>query len=446
MNIRASIVGTVVCKRLGCKAFGAAAAAVLFAASIPCALAQSGAAPPATKPAAASEDPFSVTPPAAKTAPAAKADSDKSAADKSGTDKAMEKPAADKPADVSPKTPAKPDPFRDDKEPPAKDPAAKEPATKEPGSLVPSPRPGVEAPAPHPPGADAPITLTPTKPTSNEPSDLKSTETEMVPGAAEFNQGQDLAAAGKYAAAIEAYKKSLKLAKDDASTYEALGVAYRMLNRYDDAIVALTESIRIQPDRSAEPYLRRGICWFQKEEYGLAGLDFDYASGIDFTDPRAATWKGMTLVRQGLLLDAVNTYSSALRYDNRFVLAHVNRGLVYAALHDYKKAIIDFDGAINVTPKDPTLYFKRAIAESSGGDWKAAVSSYTEAIRLDSHYAAAFKNRSEAYRRLGDTAHAKADSQRALELTSLTEKDTTKATTTSTTTDTTHPTTTTARQ
>ena len=99
-----------------------------------------------------------------------------------------------------------------------------------------------------------------------------------------------MAAAGKYAEAIEAYKKSLKLAKNEAGTYAAMGVAYRMLNRYDDAILAFTEAIRLEPE-GAEPYLRRGICWFQKQEYGLAALDFDDAAGIDFTDPRARPGK-----------------------------------------------------------------------------------------------------------------------------------------------------------
>ena len=77
---------------------------------------------------------------------------------------------------------------------------------------------------------------------------MKSTEVETAPGQAEFKQGQDLAAAGKYAEAIEAYKKSLKLAKNEAGTYAAMGVAYRMLNRYDDAILAFTEAIRLEPE------------------------------------------------------------------------------------------------------------------------------------------------------------------------------------------------------
>jgi tetratricopeptide (TPR) repeat protein len=256
---------------------------------------------------------------------------------------------------------------------------------------------------------------------------LKSTEAEMVPGLAEFKQGHDLAAAGKYAEAIEVYKKSLKLAKSpDASTYSELGVAYRMLNRFDDAIAAFTDSIRLEPE-SAEPYLRRGICWYYKQEYGLAGLDFDDAAGIDVYDPRAATWKGMTLAQQGLLLDAVNVYSSAIRYDNRFLLAHVNRGLAYAKLQDYPKAIIDFDAAINLKPKDPKLYFKRAGAESSGGNWRAAVNSYSEAIRLNPQYADAYKNRSAAYRQLGDAARAQADSQRAENLSSAADRRTSAA-------------------
>jgi len=442
MNNRGSVLGTIFGKTLS-----AAAVAALFAAMVPHAFAQTdgAAVPPSPKPPAASDDVFGVTPPPAKAAPAAKPDSDskapaakspdpfpfdftpKPATDKGTTDKGTDKGTTDKgttdkaTTGAAPKTPAaKPrkgddfNPFHDDTEP---------------GKLVPIPKdPEAKTPAP-----DAPVPLTPNpaKPLTNEPTDLKSTEVETTPGQAEFKQGQDLAAAGKYAEAIEAYKKSLKLAKNESSTYSALGVAYRMLNRYDDAIIAYTEAIRFQSEvdkDAAEPYLRRGICWFQKHEYGLAGLDFDDAAGIDFTDPRAPTWKGMTLARQGQLLDAINTYSTAIRYDNRYVLAHVNRGLAYAALRDYKKAVVDFDSAINVTPKDPTLYFKRAVAESSGGDWQAAVNSYNEAIRLDPQYAAAYKNRGEAYRQLGDAARAQADSKRAQELSSPSDKKTAQTT------------------
>ena len=106
----------------------------------------------------------------------------------------------------------------------------------------------------------------------------------------------------------------------------------------------------------------------------------------------------------------------AILNDNRFVLAHVNRGLAYAALQDYRKAIVDFDAALNVTPNDATLYVKRATVQSMSGDLQGAVNSDSEAIRLDPKNAEAYRNRADAYRQLGDTAHATADSQRAQEL------------------------------
>jgi Flp pilus assembly protein TadD len=56
------------------------------------------------------------------------------------------------------------------------------------------------------------------------------------------------------------------------------------------------------------------------------------------------------------------------------------------------------------------------VAQGALGDFRAAVKSYTEAIRINPKYADAYGNRSGAYQRLGDTAKAQADATRSLEL------------------------------
>jgi tetratricopeptide (TPR) repeat protein len=326
----------------------------------------------------------------------------------SSTDKPMPQPS-----DVLPKLTDKSNPFGDD--------------ASQPGNLMPLPRPQ-ESKAPAASAGTATGTATtaspaPSNPSANkplntEPSDQPSTENDLVPGQADFQQGEDLRAAGKYAQAIEAYKKAIKISKGDPSQFVAIGICYRMLDRYDEAIAAFSNAIDLHPGAEdiAEAYLRRGICWFHKGEYGPALLDFDEASGLVNTDARAPTWKGMTLARQGRMLDAVNTYSIAILNDNRYVLAHVNRGLAYAALQDYRKAIYDFNAALNVTPNDATLYYKRATVQSLSGDYRAAIQSDNEAIRLNPRYAPAYQNRSEAYRQLGNSAKADSDSQRAQQL------------------------------
>ena len=118
----------------------------------------------------------------------------------------------------------------------------------------------------------------------------------------------------------------------------------------------------------------------------------------------------------------MNVYSEALRSDNRYAPAHVNRGLAYVALREYAKAIADFDLAIRSTPKDASLYFKRGVAQGGLGDWRGAVKSYTEALRINPKYAEAYSNRSAAYRRLGDEAKAQADAAKSGELKSATAR------------------------
>jgi tetratricopeptide (TPR) repeat protein len=235
-----------------------------------------------------------------------------------------------------------------------------------------------------------------------------------------LKKGQDLLDAGKYTEAIEPLKQAIKLAAaGEAGPHYTLGVVYRMLNRYDDAIEEFTEALKNDPALT-DALLRRGVCWYYKDEFSLAQADFEDASGASTSDPRPLTWKGMTLVKLGQLRDAVNVYSEALRYDNHYAPAHINRGLAYVALKEYGRAVTDFDQAIRSTPKDASLYYKRGIAQGGLGNWQEAVKSYSEAIRINPKYADAYSGRSAAYRRLGDAEKAQADAAKQQELKSTT--------------------------
>ncbi len=253
------------------------------------------------------------------------------------------------------------------------------------------------------------------------PTDIKPSELELSPAQALLKKGQDLIDAGKYKQAIDPIKQSIKMAPTDATGPYQLGIAYRMLGEYDDAIDAFSDALK-QDAELGDAYLRRGVCWYYKGEYNLAAADFEDAAGVNYNDPRPLTWKGITLAQRGQLRDAVNAYSQALRFDNRYSLAHVNRGLSYIALQEYDKAVDDFDQAIRSSPKDSNLYVRRGIAQAGSGDWQAAVRSYTAAIRLDPKNAEAYIDRGWAYQQLGDQAKAAADTAKGRELQSTGNK------------------------
>ena len=69
----------------------------------------------------------------------------------------------------------------------------------------------------------------------------------------------------------------------------------------------------------------------------------------------------------------------------------------------------DFGKALELEPKDPSLYYNRGNASFRAGRFDRAVADYTEALRLRPRYAEAVYNRSLARYRLGKYDQALAD-------------------------------------
>ena len=52
----------------------------------------------------------------------------------------------------------------------------------------------------------------------------------------------------RYNDAIEAYRQALRINPEYADAWDNLGFAYRKLNRYNDAIEAYRQALRINPE------------------------------------------------------------------------------------------------------------------------------------------------------------------------------------------------------
>ncbi|MEX2138489.1 MAG: tetratricopeptide repeat protein [Pirellulales bacterium] len=241
----------------------------------------------------------------------------------------------------------------------------------------------------------------------------------------------ELFKAGKFAEAIpllESAAKQLPTEIVDASQLDAmwsvwhhLGIAYRMTDRYDEAIKALgaaAQAARYAGAPSAEGMSRltRGIAWFYKGEPRIALVEFDQAASAAINNPLPEFWKGVVLASQGRYREAITSYSSSLRLYNDYPIARNNRGLAYLAIGELDFAVADFDEVIRQMPDIASAYYKRAIALGRRGDLREAVSSYDEAIRLDPDFAPAYYNRGLVHRRLGNSKQADADRAKARQL------------------------------
>ncbi len=270
------------------------------------------------------------------------------------------------------------------------------------------------APAANPlPDLNLPGT-TPNPTLPGNPADRVPTADEAA-RAEKAKQVSELIKTGKYAEAEEILHKDLADNPEDAGAWYYLAGAQRLQEKLDDAIVSYTNSIKYLPEYG-DAYLRRGIVWFKKGDYLVAALDFEFASSLNYNDPRPEMWRGLALSMVGQPRLAISAHSQAIKFDALYVPARVNRGLAYLELQDYIAASIDFSEAIRLEPTNAQHYFYRGVALAKRGLAERAIASYDEAIRLNPNYAEAYFNRSVTNSQLGKSAEAARDRAKALQL------------------------------
>ena len=125
---------------------------------------------------------------------------------------------------------------------------------------------------------------------------------------------------------------------------------------------------------------------------------------------------GRRLHEAGDLAGAIRQYGFALALSRDMLDARLCRGVALALKGDLTDALADFDHVLAVDPANHGAHNNRANIYLDEGENALAVEGYTNAIKLRSDYAPAFKNRGLALLRLGELGAAIQDFDRALQL------------------------------
>ncbi len=93
-----------------------------------------------------------------------------------------------------------------------------------------------------------------------------------------------------------------------------------------------------------------------------------------------------------------------------------NRANSKFVLGEYSEAIADYNKAIELNSKEPTVYFSRALAYFNLKNFNLAITDYDKAIELDPQESTAYFNRGSALEKIGSFEKALLDYQKAVEL------------------------------
>ena len=124
---------------------------------------------------------------------------------------------------------------------------------------------------------------------------------------------------------------------------------------------------------------------------------------------------GYALSKQKNFESSIKKYSISLEL-HEHADAYNNRGLDYANLGKYDKAIEDFNKAIELNPDLAVAYYNRGNTYVELGEYDRAIKDYDKAIELNKDYAVAYNNRGFAYVGLGKYNRAIEDFNKAIKL------------------------------
>jgi len=207
-----------------------------------------------------------------------------------------------------------------------------------------------------------------------------------------------------YVRSIELIGKAIEL-KPDPTFYSNRGIAFKELNRIDDAVDAYDKAIEMDP-HYAEAYSNRGNALQRLSEMQASEPENPKISAVRSRLALAHSARGKTLSGLNLLEEALASYEKAIGLKPRYSQAWSNRGVVLMDLQRYPEALKSFDHAIELDAQNAEAWSNRGLVLQTLRQLDLALESYDTALKINTRYAEAWSNRGITLHLLNRSADA----------------------------------------
>jgi tetratricopeptide (TPR) repeat protein len=231
-----------------------------------------------------------------------------------------------------------------------------------------------------------------------------------------------------YQGALQDSEDAIKINHQEKLYYTNKADALIRLNRYDEAMLAAEEALRIDPnyqfmnDQKAQALNVRGSIKYTARDFQGALQDFEAAIEINPREKVHHINKASVLVALKSYDKAMISAEEALRIDPNWQIAKDKKvfvlnvmGVIKFNANDYQGALQDFEAAIEINPQEKLYYANKASVLNALWDYDKAILAADEALRLDPNYQSAKDSKAIALDRRGDAKSDKGDYEGALQ-------------------------------
>jgi tetratricopeptide (TPR) repeat protein len=187
---------------------------------------------------------------------------------------------------------------------------------------------------------------------------------------------------GRFNEAVAAYRQALKISPDYLPVFQPLAFSLVQLGRYPEAIETFKQGLKYDPN-NAEIFNNMG---------------FAYVHGGQYAEAIEACQQAITLLGK-----TGEAYKQELQIRNEVLSnAYKNIGNAYNELKQYNDAADALKHATEIEPKNAAAHFNHGLALYNGGRFSEAIEAYKSVIELKPNLAGAHYNLALAYVAIND--------------------------------------------
>lgn len=198
-----------------------------------------------------------------------------------------------------------------------------------------------------------------------------------------FNLGNVLYAAGAHDEAIKSFDKAIKLRPEEVWFFINRASAKHDAGYIEEAKVDYEKSIEINK-RVSDSYIGMSNIFLSENDLEKALENAEKAVDIQPKNAVSLNHRGWVLYKLGKVEEAMFDLNRAINYAPRLQLAYNNRAVCHVALGNLDDAIEDYDRCIELSggTGTPTTLGNRAVAYEGKKEYKKAIADFEKALEM----------------------------------------------------------------
>lgn len=187
---------------------------------------------------------------------------------------------------------------------------------------------------------------------------------------------------GRYGEAVVHLTEALRLNPGYIEAHNNLAVTYYKTGRYDEALLELHEALRFNPEY-AEAHGNLGNIYAGEGRYDEAIKELKEAVRLNPNHAVAHNNLGNIYALQNRSMEAIEEFREALRLNPDYAIARSNLGNIYAGMGRYEEALNEFHEALRIDPEFIEAYHGMGSVYYSLGSYEKSANAWVRAVYFD---------------------------------------------------------------